>query len=93
MRVEPIVPDRALGVSARSSISPQPGAGGFGALVDAAGSALTKADAAETAFAHGNGGLQEMVVARAQADITLAVAASAAQRAAQALNTLLGMQI
>jgi hypothetical protein len=34
-----------------------------------------------------------MVVARAHADIALAIAASGAQRAAQALNTLLGMQI
>jgi hypothetical protein len=34
-----------------------------------------------------------MVVERARADITLGVAAAGAQRAAQALNTLLGMQI
>jgi flagellar hook-basal body complex protein FliE len=62
-------------------------------VLDAAGNALAKADSAESAFARGTGGLQEMVVERARADITLAVAAAGAQRAAQALNTLLGMQI
>jgi flagellar hook-basal body complex protein FliE len=54
---------------------------------------LGSADAAEAAFAHGRGGLQEMVVSRARADIMLSIAATGAQRAAQALNTLLGMQI
>jgi flagellar hook-basal body complex protein FliE len=91
MRIDPIVPDTALAGPAVSSI-PANGTA-FGRLVDAAGEALTNADAAEAAFTHGKGGIQEMVVARAQADITLAIAATGAQRAAQALNTLLGMQI
>ena len=91
MRVEPIVPDLAPAPSA--SALPAGASNAFGQLVDAAGAALASADRAESAFAHGRGGLQEMVVARARADITLAVAASGAQRAAQALNTLLGMQI
>jgi flagellar hook-basal body complex protein FliE len=93
MQIQSLVPDAPL---ERPAITPLPSvaaSGGFPALVDAAGAALGKADAAETAFARGTGGLQEMVVARAQADITLAVAASGAQRAAAALNTLLGMQI
>ncbi len=90
MRIDPIVPDTAAG---KPSSAASPAAGGFGALVDAAGRALAKADAAETAFAHGTGGLQEMVVERARADIALNVTATGAQRAAQALNTLLGMQI
>ena len=34
-----------------------------------------------------------MVVERARADIALQVAATAAQRAAQSISTLLGMQI
>lgn len=93
MRVEALVPDTAAGMAVRSSISGGTAAGGFAQLVDAAGAALAKADAAETAFAQGTGGLQEMVVERARADITLSVAATGAQRAAQALNTLLGMQI
>jgi hypothetical protein len=91
MRIEPIVPDRSL--PPRATAISNGAAGGFGRLVDAAGDALATADGAESAFAAGRGGLQEMVVTRAQADIALAVAASGAQRAAQALNTLLGMQI
>ncbi len=93
MRIDPILPDAAVGSSPAPATQPTGAAAAFGQLVDSAGSALARADAAETAFTHGTGGLQEMVVERARADITLAVAASGAQRAAQALNTLLGMQI
>jgi flagellar hook-basal body complex protein FliE len=92
MRIESIVPDRALEAPSISRL-PDATAGGFAQVLDAAGKSLTDADAAERAFAAGTGGLQEMVVARSRADITLAVAATGAQRAAQALNTLLGMQI
>jgi flagellar hook-basal body complex protein FliE len=92
MRIDSLVPDRSAELPSVVPI-PAADAGSFGRLVDAAGSTLAAADAAESAFSVGRGGLQEMVVARARADITLAVAASGAQRAAQALNTLLGMQI
>lgn len=68
-------------------------AGAFGKLVDAAGAVLAGADRAEAAFASHRGGLQEMVVERARADIALQIAATAAQRTAQSLSTLLGMQI
>jgi hypothetical protein len=68
-------------------------AGAFGKLVDAAGAILAGADRAEAAFASHRGGLQEMVVERARADIALQIAATAAQRTAQSLSTLLGMQI
>ncbi len=90
MRIDPIIPDTA-GSGPRG---PAPdAASGFAQLVNAAGAQLDRADAAEAAFARGTGGLQEMVVERTRADITLAVAATGAQRAAQALNSLLGMQI
>jgi flagellar hook-basal body complex protein FliE len=89
MRIDPIVPDRAV----RAPAADVAAAGGFGRLVDAAAATLAAADSAESAFARGRGGLQEMVVERARADIMLAVATTGAQRAAQALNTLLGMQI
>lgn len=89
MRVEPLVPDAAL--------APPPsrdrGGDAFGALVDAAGALLGRADDAERAFVARRGGLQEMVVARARADVALQIAATATQRAAQSLQTLLGMQI
>jgi flagellar hook-basal body complex protein FliE len=86
MRVEPLVPDVA-------SPAPLPAGRGFGALVDAASSALDAADAGERAFVAHRGGMLEMVVERARADVALQIAAAGAQRATQALQTLLGMQI
>ena len=69
----------------------------FGAVllraIDAAGAGLTRADAAERNFVAGSGGLQEMVIDRAQADVMLAVAGAAGARAVQALTTILGMQV
>ncbi len=109
MRVDDLVPDIAPPrgpsvTSAGSALSgPSTTDGGtvnagahesaFGALVGAAGALLDRADVAETQFTAHKGGLQEMVVERARADIALQVAATAAQRSAQALQTLLGMQL
>jgi flagellar hook-basal body complex protein FliE len=85
----PALPDDALGTA--------PAAEPFGAFVaEALGNAsalLERADAAERAFARGRGGLQEMVVERAQADVALSLASATASRATQALTTILGMQI
>jgi len=91
MNVEPLVPDVAPGEAPVSTALPN--AGTFGDLVDAAGGVLAKADAAERAFAAHRGGLQEMVVERARADIALQIAAAGVQRVTQGLQTLLGMQI
>ena len=89
MRIDELRPDVAGPAGpARSSESR-----GFAALIDAAGAQLDRADGAESAFARGRGGMQEMVVERARADIALQVAASGVQRVAQALNSVLGMQI
>jgi len=90
MRVDLLVPDAPPPRGAQPSSA---GANAFAQLVDAAGSLLERADRAEAAFAAHRGGLQEMVVERARADIAVQVAATAAQRAAQSLATLLGMQI
>jgi flagellar hook-basal body complex protein FliE len=60
---------------------------------DGAGDALARADAAEGAFAAGRGGLQELVLERARADVALAIASATASRVTQSLGTLLGMQI
>jgi hypothetical protein len=87
MRVEPLVPDTAF------SVAPVPRPNAFGALVDAASSVLAAADGAEAAFVAHRGGMQEMVVERARADIAVQIAASATQHVAQSLQTLLGMQI
>ena len=91
MRAELLVPD-----SPAAPVGPQPAradGNAFARLVDAAGAILEHADRAETAFAAHRGGLQEMVVERARADVALQIAATAAQRTAQSLATLLGMQI
>jgi flagellar hook-basal body complex protein FliE len=82
---------------ARPDSADAPAAGAFaaalGRALDDAGGKLDAAAAAERAFAAGRGGLQEMVVARAQADVTLALAAATASRTTQALSTILGMQV
>jgi hypothetical protein len=96
MRVDVLVPDGPRGTQSAAPGGPSPSRSGgdaFARLVDAAGAVLAGADRAEAAFAAHRGGLQEMVVERARADIALQIAATAAQRAAQSVSTLLGMQI
>jgi flagellar hook-basal body complex protein FliE len=91
MHVDALIPDVAPDAP---RMTPVPSAGNaFGDLVDAAGGVLTNADAAERAFAAHRGGLQEMVVERARADIALQLASAGIQRVTQGLQTLLGMQI
>jgi flagellar hook-basal body complex protein FliE len=72
---------------------PQTFADALGEALRSASSALRGAESAEAAFIRGRGGLQEMVVERAQADIMLAIASATAQRTAQSLTTLLNMQV
>lgn len=87
MNVQPLLPDAA------PTPPPAPLGDGFATLLDAAASRLRAADAAETAFAAHQGGLQEMVVERARADIALSLAAATAQRVAQGVQTLLAIQV
>lgn len=90
MNVQPLVPDAA------AVAPPSPAGGGgaaFGRLLDAAGAILGAAEGAEQAFAQQRGGLAEMVVERARADIALQIAAATAQRVTAGVQTLLGMQI
>jgi hypothetical protein len=91
MRVDILVPDAPA--PPHGPGAGRAAGGAFGQLVDAAGAILTGAERAESAFAAHRGGLMEMVVERARADIALQIAATAAQRAAQSVTTLLGMQI
>lgn len=92
MQVELLVPDSVTPVP--TAVRPVAGeSNAFTKLVDAAGALLGRAEHAEASFAAHRGGLQEMVVERARADIALAVAAAAAQRATQAVSSLLGMQL
>ena len=88
MRVELLQPDVAPAPS-----EPQPDAAGFGRALDAIGQLLGDATQAEDAYAGGTGSLQDAVYHRAQADVALSVATAAAQRAAQAVQTLLNLQV
>jgi flagellar hook-basal body complex protein FliE len=89
--------DIPLTLAAQPPAATQTGDGSFGAqllaALDTASNVLGRADAAERAFAQGRGGLQEMVLERAQADVVLSIAGAAASRTAQALTTILGMQV
>jgi flagellar hook-basal body complex protein FliE len=70
-----------------------PQAGEFGKILDDLGSALGQANRAEDAFANGAGDLQSAIYERARADVALAVATAASQRAAQALQAIFTMQV
>jgi flagellar hook-basal body complex protein FliE len=88
VKVELLQPDAA---------PPRPSASGtaaqFARTLDAVGSLLDGANAAEDAFARGSGSLQSAVYERARADVALSVATATVQRAAQALTSILNMQI
>jgi len=87
MRVEALVPD--------TPVPESDGADGatFARALDAVGEALRGANRAEDNFAYGRGTLQEAVYERAQADMALAVATSTATRIAQAVQSVLNMQV
>ncbi len=88
MKITPFVPDLPA-----LPASPQNDVGDFSRAVNAAGEALGRADNAESAFALGTGGLQDAILERAKADVVLSVAAAAVQRTAQAISTIISMQI
>lgn len=88
MTVEPIVPDIAPAAPQQDADASR-----FGDILNGLGATFARADSAENAFARGSGNLVEAVYERAQADVALSVASAAAQRAAQALQTVLSMQV
>ena len=89
MRIEPLVPDAAPQRPQRDTQQD----GVFGSLLDGLGAALGGAQRAEDAFAAGSGDLQHAIYERARADVALSVATAAAQRTAQALQSVLSMQV
>ena len=88
MRVELLTPD-APAFTPPSKADPAL----FARALDAVGSMLQGANAAEDSFANGSGSLQNSVYERARADVDLSVATATAQRAAQALTSILNLQI
>lgn len=95
MTVTPFIPDvpspPARAVVRQTNDASQ--TGGFGKALNDLGSALGSANAAEDAFARGAGDLQSAIYERARADVALAVATAASQRAAQALQAIFTMQV
>ncbi|HLI95379.1 MAG TPA: flagellar hook-basal body complex protein FliE [Candidatus Baltobacteraceae bacterium] len=89
MRVEALIPDSAPRASAQNVAQPN----AFAKMLDDLGVVLGKAEGAEDAFAAGAGDLQTAVYERARADVALSVATAAAQRTAQALQSILNMQV
>jgi flagellar hook-basal body complex protein FliE len=65
----------------------------FSAMLDDLGAMFGKAQQSEDAFASGTGDLQSAVYERAKADVALSVATAAAQKAVQALQAVLNMQV
>jgi flagellar hook-basal body complex protein FliE len=88
VRVEPIVADVAPAPPAAAIADAS-----FSDALDALGATLERAQGAEDAFAAKRGSLQDAIYERARADVALAVATAAAQHAAQAVQSVLNMQI
>lgn len=89
MKIVPLVPDVALPAAGPADRQTD----AFANILSDLGAVFGKAERAEDAFAGGAGDLQTAVYERARADVALSVAAAAAQRSAQALTTLLNMQV
>jgi flagellar hook-basal body complex protein FliE len=93
MKIELLQPDTPFEPPARSAVPQDDGVAGFAQALDAIGKVLTNATRVEDAYASGAGSLQEAMYQRAQADIALSVATAATQRAAQAVQTLMNLQV
>ncbi|MDE2481654.1 MAG: hypothetical protein KGN02_05655 [bacterium] len=92
MKVELLAPDAAPALD-RTRPSDPSDAASFARALDALGAIFDGANRAEDAFAAGAGSLQEAIYERARADVALSIASAAAQRGAQALQSILNMQI
>jgi flagellar hook-basal body complex protein FliE len=88
MRVEALVPDAPV---APESDGADPA--GFARALDSLGATLVGATRAEDDFAYGRGTLQAAVYERARADVALSVATATASRVAQAVQSILNMQV
>jgi flagellar hook-basal body complex protein FliE len=89
MRVEPFVPDVA---PLAPPVATDDG-NAFSTALDALGATLDRAQRSEDAFAAKRGSLQDAIYDRARADVALEVATAAAQRTAQAVQSILNMQV
>jgi hypothetical protein len=88
VKVEPLVPDAPVAASGGRG-----DADAFARALDSLAGVLTGASRAEDDFGYGAGTLQNAIYERAQADVALSVATSSAQRLAQAVQSVLNMQV
>jgi hypothetical protein len=89
MTVVPLHPDAAPDLERARTVDP----GEFARALDGVGAVLDRAERSEDAFARRSGTLADAVYDRSRADIVLAVATSALQRAAQSLQAVANMQV
>lgn len=89
MTVAPLHPDAAPDLEPTRTVDP----GEFARALDGVGAVLDRAERSEDAFARRAGTLADAVYDRSRADIVLAVATSALQRAAQSLQAVANMQV
>ncbi|HET9393699.1 MAG TPA: hypothetical protein VFO29_09315 [Candidatus Rubrimentiphilum sp.] len=95
MTVTPFVPDVPSPAGHANVMQTHEAAqpGSFGKVLNDLEAALGSANGAEDAFANGTGDLQSAIYERARADVAIAVATAASQRAAQALQAIFTMQV
>jgi hypothetical protein len=88
---EPLAADAAPGELQQITPTSQPSF--FARALDDVAAVLDRANGAENAYAAQSGSLQTAVYERARADVVLSVAAAAAQRTAQALQSIFNLQV
>lgn len=91
MTVRLLAPDAGVPDASPSASAGE--ANAFARTVDAVSSIFSAAQQAEDAYARGAGSLRDAVYDRARADVALSIAVAAASRAAQAVQSVLNMQI
>jgi flagellar hook-basal body complex protein FliE len=90
MTVVPLHPDRA---PLPSPASGRDVSNDFAQALDGVGALLDRAQRSEDAFSRHSGSLVDAVYERSRADVMLAVATSALQRAAQSVQAVANMQV
>lgn len=94
MTVRPLQSDSTLpDVSPDAVVQTDSTGNAFTRILDELGELLEGAKRAEDTYAAGSGSLRDAIYERARADVALSVAVTATQRAAQSMQTILGMQI
>jgi hypothetical protein len=89
MRVELLLPDEPPTSASSQGVDDS----AFAHALDALGGVLNAAQSAEDSFANGVGTLQDAAYERARADVAISVATSEAQHVAQAVTSILNMQV